>query len=224
MAEKGTTYPFELPPLPYPFAALEPAIDARTMELHHGRHHATYVEKLNAALKDHPALHGKTVEQLLKDLPAVPEAVRTTVRNNGGGHANHQLFWKVLKPGGAREPGGELAAALARDFGSADAFKARFEEAGTKHFGSGWVFLVVNPKAGGKLEVVTRSNQDSVLPDGLPAVFGNDLWEHAYYLTYQNRRADYLKAFWGVLNWTACGERYDAIRTGHKEQLGGPAK
>ncbi len=222
--DKGTTYPFELPPLPYAFDALEPVIDAKTMELHHDKHHATYIKNLNNALKGHPEFEGKTIEQILTRLDAVPEAIRQTIRNNGGGHANHQLFWKLLKPGGVKQAGGEFARALFRDFGSIDAFKTAFQDAGAKHFGSGWVFLVVNPKAGNKLEVITKPNQDSVLGDGLPAVCGNDVWEHAYYLKYQSRRPDYLKAWWDVLNWTVCGERYDTILAGHQEKLGGPAK
>ena len=213
---------YELPPLPYGFDALEPVIDRETMALHHDKHHRAYVDKLNEALAGHPELEGKSIEQLLKEIDAVPEKIRTTVRDQGGGHANHQFFWKVIQPGGAKKPGGALAAELDRVFGSFENFKTKFVEAGTRFFGSGWVFLSTDTKGQG-LEIVTLPNQDSVLSLAKPGLLLNDLWEHAYYLKYRNRRAEYLTAWFDVVNWTTIGKRLDAIRSGDEKSLGGPA-
>ena len=208
---------YDVPPLPYAYEALEPVIDAETMRLHHDKHHRAYVDAVNKAIADRPELQRKTIEELLRGLDEVPEAIRTTVRNNGGGHANHQLFWKIMAPpGGGSEPQGPLAEQISRDFGSFEAMKARFEEAGAKHFGSGWVFLLFDPKAG-KLEIETTANQDSALLLGKPALLGNDLWEHAYYLKHQNRKPDYLKAWWGVVNWPYVAERLQGIHEGRKQ-------
>jgi len=198
---------FELPPLPYPTNALEPSIDAKTMEIHHGKHHAAYVNNLNNAIKGHADLESKTAVELITDLASVPEAIRTAVRNNAGGHVNHSLFWTLLTPGGATAPTGKLASDITAKFGSFDEFKAKFEEAGVKRFGSGWVWLV---KKGGSLEIISTPNQDNPLMAeyGATPIFGNDVWEHAYYLNYQNRRPDYLKAFWNVLNWDVVAKQY----------------
>ena len=209
---------YQVPPLPYAYEALEPVIDAETMRLHHDKHHQAYVDAVNKAVADQPHLHGKTIEELLRRLDEVPEAIRTTVRNNGGGHANHQMFWKIMAPPGqgGGEPDGALAEQVSRDFGSFGAMKAAFEEAGAKHFGSGWVFLVMDPHAK-RLEILTLPNQDSVLLVGKPALLANDLWEHAYYLKHRNRRPDYLKAWWGVVNWPYVGERLQGIQEGRKQ-------
>jgi len=195
-----------LPPLPYGFDALEPSIDAKTMEIHHDKHHAAYVTNLNKALESHPDLQSKTLEQLLSSLDSLPEAIRGPVRNNGGGHWNHSFFWKILGPGAGGAPTGKLADDIKAAFGSFDDFKAKFEAGGIGRFGSGWVWLVSN---GGKLEIVSTANQDNPLMgkavagcEGTPLI-GADVWEHAYYLKYQNKRADYLKAFWNVVNWNA---------------------
>jgi Fe-Mn family superoxide dismutase len=178
------------------------------MEIHHGKHHAAYVNNLNNAIKGHADLENKSAEELIKNLAAVPEAIRTAVRNNAGGHVNHTLFWQLLAPGGAKTPGLQLAADIDAKFGSLDAFKTKFEEAGVKRFGSGWVWLV---KKGGELEIISTPNQDNPLMAeyGATPIFGNDVWEHAYYLTYQNRRPDYLKAWWSVLNWDVVASLYD---------------
>jgi Fe-Mn family superoxide dismutase len=203
--------PFKLDPLPYPNDALEPHIDARTMEIHHGRHHAAYVNNLNAALKDHSQLASMPLENMLAKLSELPEAVRTAVRNNGGGHANHTMFWQVMgKDGGA--PEGDLLAAIDRDFGGLAKLQEQFNTAGTRVFGSGWVF--VTAAQDGKLALVAKPNQDTPLMEGRRVLFGNDVWEHAYYLTYQNRRPDYLKAWWNVVNWPKVGERYAAAKAG----------
>ena len=202
-------YPFELPDLGYPRDALEPHIDARTMEIHHGRHHAAYTANLNAALKGHPALHGQSANQLVSDLGALPEAIRTAVRNNGGGYVNHNLFWQLMAPGGADAPGGALAAAIDTAFGSLDDFKARVAAAAIGRFGSGWAWLTAD--GGGALEVVSTANQDTPVMDGKTPLLGVDVWEHAYYLNYQNRRPDYVAAFWNVVNWTVVGERFAAV-------------
>ncbi|MBV8870685.1 MAG: superoxide dismutase [Acetobacteraceae bacterium] len=210
---------YQLPPLPYDYAALEPVIDAETMRLHHDKHHRAYVDAVNRAIADQPQLQDKTIEELLRGLDEVPEAIRATVRNNGGGHANHQLFWKIMAPpgqGGGGEPRGALAEQIGRDFGSFGAMRACFEEAGAKHFGSGWVFLVMSPKDQ-RLEILTLPNQDSVLPVGKPALLANDLWEHAYYLKHRNRRPEYLRAWWGAVNWPYVGERFQGIREGKKQ-------
>ena len=202
-------YPFELPDLGYPHDALEPHIDARTMEIHHGRHHAAYTANLNAALKGHPELHGKSANQLVADLDALPDGIRAAVRNNGGGYVNHNLFWELMAPGGADAPGGALAAAIDAAFDSFDEFKARFAAAAIGRFGSGWAWLTATGAGG--LEVVSTANQDTPVMDGGTPILGCDVWEHAYYLNYQNRRPDYVAAFWNVVNWTVAGERYAAL-------------
>ena len=206
---------FELPPLPYPKDALEPFIDAQTMEIHHDKHHGAYVTNVNKALAGKPDLEQKSVEDLISKLSAVPKEIRTAVRNNGGGHANHAMFWKLMAPKAGGAPGGELADDLKAAFGSFDAFKDKFEAAGLGRFGSGWVWLVWN---NGKLEVVSTANQDNPLMgraiagvEGKP-IFGCDVWEHAYYLKYQNRRGEYLKAFWNVVNWPEVARLYDAAK------------
>jgi Fe-Mn family superoxide dismutase len=199
---------YELPPLPYPNDALEPTIDAKTMEIHHDKHHQAYITNANNALKDYPELAAKPVEELLANLSAVPESIRTTVRNNAGGHANHSLFWKTLGPKGGGAPKGKLAAAIDSAFGSFDQFKEKMQAAGAARFGSGWAWLVVNKE--GKLDVISTANQDSPIMDGVTPVFGIDVWEHAYYLKYQNRRPDYLKAIWAVVDWDAVGQNFDA--------------
>jgi len=200
---------YELPPLPYPFDALEPHIDAKTMEIHHGKHHQAYVTNANNALKDYPHLAGKPVEELIADLSAVPESVRTAVRNNAGGHANHSFFWPILGANAGGSPKGKLAEAINSTFGSFDQFKEKFQAAGAGRFGSGWAWLVIN-KAGA-LEIVSTPNQDNPIMDGLKPVFGVDVWEHAYYLKYQNRRPDYLKAIWNVVNWDEVGKNFEAL-------------
>jgi Fe-Mn family superoxide dismutase len=191
--------PYELPKLAYAYDALEPHIDARTMEIHHTKHHQAYINNVNAALESHPDLLAKPVETLVAELNSLPEAVRTAVRNNGGGHANHSLFWKVMGPGKGGEPKGDVAKAIESSFGDFGAFKDAFGKAAMGRFGSGWAWLV-SDKAG-KLQVVSTANQDSPLTDGLKPVLGLDVWEHAYYLNYQNRRADYVAAWWNVVNW-----------------------
>ena len=193
----------ELAPLPYAFDALEPHIDAKTMEIHHGKHHAAYVNNLNAALEKHPELAGKSAEDLIKDLNAVPEAIRTAVRNNGGGHVNHTMFWQIMGPGKGGAPNGAIADAMAA-FGGFDAFKEQMNKAGVGRFGSGWVWLV---DAGGKLAIESTANQDNPMMDGKKPVFGIDVWEHAYYLKYQNRRPDYLAAWWNTVNWDEVNKR-----------------
>ena len=190
--------PHQLPPLAYPNNALEPHIDEQTMMIHHDRHHATYVNNLNAALEKYPELQDKPVDALIADLNAVPEDIRTAVRNNGGGHANHSLFWQLLSPNGGGQPTGAVADAINSKFGSFDEFKEKFEAAGKTRFGSGWAWLVVS---NGELEVTSTPNQDSPLSEGKTPILGVDVWEHAYYLKYQNRRPDYLAAFWNVVNW-----------------------
>ena len=201
---------YTLPALPYAFDALEPHIDARTMEIHHGKHHNAYITNVNKALEAHPALAAKSVEDLIKDLSAVPENVRTAVRNNGGGHANHSLFWTLMAPKAGGEPDGDLAGAITSDLGGFAAFKEKFAAAGTTRFGSGWAWLVVK---GGKLEVLSTPNQDSPLMDGSGTpILALDVWEHAYYLNYQNRRPDYIAAFWNVVNWAEVARRFQAAK------------
>ena len=197
---------YTLPPLPYAFDALEPHIDARTMEIHHDKHHAAYINNLNAALKDHPELAAKPVNELIADLSAVPEAIRPAVRNNGGGHSNHTFFWEIMGKGKGGAPVGTLAEAITKTFGSYDEFKAKFEEAGVKRFGSGFAWLIVNKQ--GQLEIISLPNQDSPYMDGNKPVIANDVWEHAYYLNYQNRRPDYLKVWWNVVNWDHAEQNY----------------
>ena len=198
---------FELPKLAYAYDALEPHIDARTMEIHHSKHHNTYVTNLNAAVEKTPELAGKSLESLLSDLNAVPEAVRGVVRNHGGGTFNHNLFWEVMGPNAGGAPKGELAKAIDSSFTSFDALKAEFEKSATTRFGSGWAWLV---KKGTGLAVVSTANQDSPLSDGLAPILGIDVWEHAYYLKYQNRRPEYITAFWNVINWEAVAARFAA--------------
>lgn len=200
---------YTLPPLPYPPAALEPSIDAKTMEIHHGKHHQAYITNVNTALADHPQLAAKSVEDLVKDLAAVPEAIRTAVRNNGGGHANHTLFWTVLKPGAGGKPTGELASAIDAKFSSFDNFKAEMKKAAVGRFGSGWAWLSV---AKGQIQVESTANQDTPLSEGRTPIFGIDVWEHAYYLHYQNRRPDYVDAIWNVVNWDEVGRRFLAAK------------
>jgi Fe-Mn family superoxide dismutase len=197
---------FELKPLPYPSDALEPHIDARTMEIHHGKHHATYVTNLNNALKDQPELASRSLEQILTHLNEVPEAIRMAVRNNGGGHWNHELFWTLMTPGGSDKPTGELAKAIDAALGNFDEFKAKLKTAGLGRFGSGWAWLVANHD--GSLAIMSTPNQDNPLMEGKHAILGVDVWEHAYYLNYQNRRADYLDAWWNVLNWDVVAKLY----------------
>jgi Fe-Mn family superoxide dismutase len=201
---------YELPPLPYDYAALEPFIDAETMHLHHDKHHQTYITNVNAALANHPALAGKTVDDLISDLNAVPEDIRGTVRNNGGGHSNHTMFWKIMGPaktaGIGGEPTGALADQIKKDFGDFESLKKTFNEATAKQFGSGWGWLVMQ---GDKLKVITTPNQDSPLSQGIYPILGNDVWEHAYYLKYQNRRPEYLAAWWNVVNWAEVNKRFD---------------
>jgi Fe-Mn family superoxide dismutase len=202
--------PHTLPDLGYDFAALEPVIDARTMEIHHGKHHATYVAKLNEALSGHADLEKKPVEQLLREIDRVPEDIRTKVRNHGGGHANHTLFWKIMAPGARGAPQGDLGKAIADKFGSFDTFKQKFSDAAANQFGSGWGWLVVDGT--GNLDVYALPNQDSPLMKGHTPVLGLDVWEHAYYLKYQNKRPDYIKAWWDAVNWEAVGRNYSAGR------------
>ena len=200
--------PFELAPLPYAHDALEPSIDKMTMEIHHGKHHATYVTNLNKALEGAPDLAGKTVEELLANgLAAVPEAIKTAVRNNGGGHLNHTMFWQIMGPNGGGAPAGALAEAINSTFTSFDGFKEKLAAAAMGRFGSGWAWLVASS---GKLEILSTANQDSPLMEGKFPVLGIDVWEHAYYLKYQNRRVEYVNAWWNVLNWAAIGQRFDA--------------
>ena len=200
---------FSLPPLPYAYEALEPVIDTATMQIHHDKHHQAYVTNLNNALKDTPALFEKSIEALISDLSAVPEGARGAVRNNGGGHANHTLFWELMTPGGSNAPSGELADAINSTFGDVDALKAAMIDAGIKRFGSGWSWLALD---GGKLVVLSTPNQDSPLMEGKAPLIGIDVWEHAYYLKYQNLRPAYLKAWWDVLNWDKVGELYVAAK------------
>ncbi|MEW9702426.1 superoxide dismutase [Paenibacillus sp. SI8] len=200
----------QLPALPYANNALEPHIDAKTMEIHHDRHHNAYVTNLNAALDKHPALHEKSLNDLIADLNSVPEDIRTAVRNNGGGHANHSLFWETIGPEAGGAPTGALAAAIESELGGFDKFKADFAAAATTRFGSGWAFLAVGKD--GKLKVYSLPNQDSPIFEGETPILGLDVWEHAYYLNYQNKRPDYIAAFWNVVNWSEVGKRYDAAK------------
>jgi len=199
-----------LPELGYAKNALEPHIDAQTMEIHHDKHHAAYVTNLNKALESAPDLASKSIEDLIRNMNAVPEAIRGAVRNNGGGHANHTLFWKILTPGGAKEPSGKLAEDIKAGFGTLDELKAKLEDAGIKRFGSGWSWLIVDGT--GKLAVTSTPNQDSPVMDGQTPILGIDVWEHAYYLKYQNKRPDYLKAIWNVMNWDEVGKLYAAAK------------
>ncbi len=196
----------ELAPLPYDYTALEPHIDDATMHLHHDKHHQAYVNNLNAAIEKHPELAKHTAEDLLRNLSTVPEDIRTAVRNNGGGHVNHTMFWQIMKHQGGGAPTGKLGAQITKDFGSFDEFKKLFNEAATKQFGSGWGWLVFES---GKLKILATPNQDNPLSQGLYPILGNDVWEHAYYLKYQNRRADYLAAWWNTVNWDEVNKRFE---------------
>jgi Fe-Mn family superoxide dismutase len=200
---------YKLPELPYAYDALEPHIDKETMNIHHTKHHNTYVTNLNAAVEGKADLESKSIEELISNLDAVPEDIRTAVRNNGGGHANHSLFWTILCPNGGGAPTGELADAIASKFGSFDQFKEEFANAAKTRFGSGWAWLVVN---NGELEVTSTPNQDSPLMEGKTPILGLDVWEHAYYLNYQNRRPDYISAFFNVVKWDEVAKRYDAAK------------
>ena len=193
-----------LPPLPYPHDALEPHIDKQTMEIHHGKHHAAYVNNLNAALEKHPDLQSKSVDDLIRGLSTVPEAIRTAVRNNGGGHANHTMFWQIMGPNAGGAPTGAIADAINGSFGSFDKLKEELKKAATGRFGSGWAWVI---ESGGKLTVESTANQDSPSMEGKKPVFGIDVWEHAYYLKYQNRRPDYIDAWWNVVNWAEINKR-----------------
>jgi superoxide dismutase, Fe-Mn family len=198
---------FTLPPLPYDYAALEPSIDARTMEIHHDKHHAAYVNNLNAALEKAPELQLKSLDDLLQHLDSVPESIRTTVRNNGGGHWNHSMFWEIMSPKGGGEPTGKLADAIKSSFGDFATFKTQFADAAAKRFGSGWAWLV---KDGAKLTITSTPNQDSPIMENKHPILGIDVWEHAYYLKYQNKRPDYVAAWWNVVNWPEVGRRFEA--------------
>jgi superoxide dismutase, Fe-Mn family len=197
---------FELPPLPYSNDALEPYIDAQTMQIHHDNHHGTYVSKLNAALESHADLQNKSVDELIRSLNTLPDGVKTAVRNNGGGHFNHTIFWTLMAPNAGGEPNGAIAQAINETFGDFENFKQRFNDAGAGQFGSGFVWLVRT--ADGKLDVVSTPNQDNPLTEGHFPIMGNDVWEHAYYLKYQNRRAEYLKQWWNVVNWNEVNNRF----------------
>ncbi|HEY7449156.1 MAG TPA: superoxide dismutase [Vicinamibacterales bacterium] len=194
----------QLPPLPYDFGALEPHIDAQTMQIHHGKHHATYVTNLNNALEKYPDLQSKSVEDLVRDLSKVPEDIRTVVRNNGGGHLNHSMFWQIMGPNSGGSPSGALGDAIKSSFGSFDGFKDQFAKAAVGRFGSGWAWLI---STGGKLSIESTPNQDNPIMEGKKAIAGLDVWEHAYYLKYQNRRADYITAWWNVVNWAEVAKR-----------------
>ena len=199
---------YEVPTLPYAYDALEPHIDKETMTLHHDKHHQAYVTNLNAAIEKHPELGSKSPDELIKDLDAIPEDIRPAVRNNGGGHVNHSMFWEIMKPGGGGTPTGPLADAINTTFGSLDALKTAFNDAGVKRFGSGWTWLVKT--ADGKLAVVSTANQDNPMSEGHTPIMGNDVWEHAYYLKYNNRRPEYLAAWWNTVNWEVITKRFEA--------------
>ena len=197
---------YELPPLPYAYDALEPTVDEATVRLHHDKHHQTYVTNLNGAIEKHPELGSKSPEELISDLNAIPEDIRTVVRNNGGGHVNHTAFWIWQTPGGSQNPTGDLATAINETFGSFENFKAQFQDAGAKRFGSGWVWLVKD--SAGKLSITSTANQDNPISEGLTPLLGNDVWEHAYYLKYNNRRPEYLAAWWNIVNWDIVGQSF----------------
>jgi Fe-Mn family superoxide dismutase len=201
---------YELPPLPYPSNALEPHIDAKTMEIHHDKHHQAYITNANKALEGHPDLAAKPVDELLADLNKIPESVRTVLRNNAGGHSNHTFFWKIMGPNAGGTPKGKLAQAINSTFGGFDQFKEELQKAAIGRFGSGWAWLVVNKE--GKLQITSTANQDTPISDGLKPVVGVDVWEHSYYLLYQNRRPDYLKAWWNVVNWDQAEKNFEAAK------------
>ena len=203
-------HPFKLPDLPYAFNALEPHIDAKTMEIHHDKHHAAYTNKLNEALEKHAPLQSKSIEELLRSIDTIPEDIRGAVRNNGGGYANHALFWEIMSPNGGGEPGGALGDAIKQKFGSFQDFRAKVSNAGATQFGSGWAWLVVD--GSGNLDVYSTANQDSPYMKGHTPILGVDVWEHAYYLKYQNRRPDYLEAWWNTVNWDEIAKRYAAAK------------
>lgn len=202
--------PFTLPPLPYAYDALEPHIDKATMQFHHDKHHAAYVNNLNTAIAKYPQLQTKSAEYLIRNLSTLPEDIRTTVRNNGGGHLNHTMFWEIMGPKAGGAPTGAIATAINTSFGSFEAFKQKFNDAGAKRFGSGWAWLTAD--LAGRLQVSSTANQDSPLMEGRYPILGNDVWEHAYYLKYQNRRADYLNAWWNVINWDAVNQRFRQVK------------
>jgi len=209
----------ELPPLPYDYTALEPFIDDKTMHLHHDMHHAAYVKNLNAALEKHPELASKSAEELITNLNAVPEDIRGAVRNNGGGHVNHTMFWQIMKPKGGGDPSGKIAEAIKKSFGDFKAFQEKFNDAGVKQFGSGWVWLAGKPT--GEVQILSTPNQDSPISQGLYPIFGNDVWEHAYYLKYNNRRPEYLQAWWNVVNWDEINKRYETSQKKNTPELAG---
>jgi Fe-Mn family superoxide dismutase len=202
---------YELPPLPYAYNALEPYIDEQTMTIHHTKHHQGYVTKVNAALEGHPQLASKSIEELMASLDQVPDSIRTAVRNNGGGHANHSLFWQIMAPNAGGTPSGDIGSAIKSKFGDFASFKEQFESAATGRFGSGWAWLVVDNA--GNLAITSTPNQDSPLSEGLKPILGVDVWEHAYYLKYQNKRADYVSAWWSVVNWAKVGELYTQAKS-----------
>lgn len=207
----------QLPPLPYDYAALDPTIDQQTMKLHHDMHHGAYVKNLNAALEKYPDLQSKTAEDLLRDLNAIPEDIRTAVRNNGGGHVNHSMFWKIMKPNSGGDPDGKIADVIKKTFGTFKDFQTKFNDAGAKVFGSGWVWLV--GKSNGDVQILTTPNQDNPISQGLFPIMGNDVWEHAYYLKYNNRRPEYLAAWWNVVNWEEINNRYQAFKSAPEPAL-----
>jgi Fe-Mn family superoxide dismutase len=209
----------ELPSLPYDYSALEPVIDAQTMKLHHDMHHGAYVKNLNAALEKYPNLQSKQPAELLRDLNAIPEDIRSAVRNNGGGHLNHTMFWKIMKPQGGGEPTGAIAGVIQKAFGSFKDFQAKFNDAGVKQFGSGWAWLV--GKANGEFQVMSTANQDNPVSQGLFPIMGNDVWEHAYYLKYNNRRPEYLAAWWNVVNWDEINKRLEMFKSHHEPAMAG---
>jgi len=200
------TKKYELPLLPYAYNALEPFIDQETMHIHHDKHHAAYVNNLNAAIEKYPDLFAKSAQELIMDLSQVPEEIKTAVKNNAGGHVNHSMFWEIMGPGAGGKPSGKLAEQIKKEFGGFEEFQTKFNDAGTKRFGSGWVWLVQTKD--GKLEIMSTSNQDNPMSEGYIAIMGNDVWEHTYYLKYKNMRADYLKAWWNVVNWQEVEKRF----------------
>ena len=215
-SQNGAQMAYQLPALPYAYEALEPYIDAETMRLHHDQHHRSYIDKLNQALAPYPQFNDMIVEDLLRNLQQVPEEIRTAVRNDGGGHANHQFFWKVIGPASGGKPTGALAEAIAGGFGSLAEFQTSFTDAAARHFGSGWAFLVVDPPSK-KLELLTTANQDSVLLQGKPGLLACDVWEHSYYLKYRDRRPEYLQAWWKVVNWPVVSSRYEHFLEGRQQ-------